>query len=182
MSQSIDYIFYGIQAQKDWSDWFIPIMSAVPAFIALWFTYRQNSLTKKHNRLMVKPHLDDLTHEDIHGFQYKYSIVNNGVGPAIIADVKVTIDGAVIDSKKDLPDIVRVLFPDIADEQFGHHSIAVGSYLSPGKDISVLTINCASKAILLEVKNGIRDRARLVINYESVYGDKLVFRSHPSEN
>jgi hypothetical protein len=181
MSQSIDYIIYGVQAQKDWSDWLVPILSAVPAFIALWFTFRQNSLSKKHNKLMVKPHLDDLTHEDIHSFQYKYSIVNNGIGPAIIVDIKVTVDGALIDSKKDLPDIVKILFPNMTDEQFGHHSIAVGSYLSPGKNISMLTINCASKAILMEVKYGIRNRARLVIVYESVYGDKQIFQSHEPE-
>lgn len=178
MSQSIDYVIYGIQAQKDWSDWLVPIISAVPAFIALWFTFKQNGLSKKHNRLMVKPHLDDLVHEDIHKFQYRYSILNNGIGPAVIVDIKISIDGVLIDSEIDLPGILKIVFPDMVDEQFGHESIAVGSYLSPGKKISMLTINCASKEILLEVKEELYSRARLVVVYQSVYGDKQVFQSH----
>ncbi|HEF4758623.1 TPA: hypothetical protein SAN82_001027 [Pseudomonas putida] len=180
MSQSVDYIIYGVQAQKDWTDWLAVAMSAIPAFVALWFTFRQNSLTKKHNKLMVKPHLDDLVREDVHSLQYEYSITNNGIGPAIVVDIKIFVDGLLVDSEKTLPEIIMMLFPEIKDDQFGHHSIAVGSYLTPEKDISIVIINCASKEILLRVKETVGSRAKLIITYESIYGDRQVFQSHPS--
>jgi hypothetical protein len=181
VSQSVDYIIYGVQAQKDWTDWLAVAMSAIPAFIALWFTFRQNNLTKKHNKLMVKPHLDDLVHEDVHTFQYEYSITNNGIGPAIIVGIQIFVDGSLIGSEKTLPEIIKMLLPEIKDEQFGHHSISVGSYLTPEKHISVVIINCASKEVLLGVKEVIGSRAKLIITYESIYGDRQVFQSHSSE-
>ncbi|WP_346829447.1 hypothetical protein ABDX87_20050 [Pseudomonas abietaniphila] len=179
MSQTIEYVIYGVQAEKDWKDWVTLALTAMPAFIALWFTWSQNNATKKHNRLSVTPHLDSMTHTTLleNSYIYKYSITNNGVGPAILVEAKITIDGVEIDTDETLPDAVRKLLAGIRDDQFSHQSVAIGSFISPGTTIEIVSITCASKEILEQVKNKARLRAHIFLRYKSIYGEEKTFDS-----
>lgn len=179
MSTAVEYVIYGVQAEKDLTDWLGLALTSIPAFIALWFTWSQNNATRTHNKLSVTPHLDSMTHTTMldDAFTYKYSITNNGVGPAILKEATFTVDGVEIDTDETIPDVVRALLPGIKDDQFSHQSVAIGSFISAGTTIDIVTIPCGSKNVLEEVKMKAKNRANILLHYESIYGEKKTFNS-----
>ena len=70
---------------------FFGITSISIALAAAIITIWQGFLTRKHNRLSVKPILRIDT-QFLLGKQCKILLVNNGIGPAIIKSVKYFID------------------------------------------------------------------------------------------
>jgi hypothetical protein len=179
MSHTIEYVIYGIQSEKDWTDWVNIIISPVLAIIALSFTWRQNTLSKRHNRLMVTPHLDGMTlmiNSETH-HTYQYFIINNGVGPAILNSSCLTIDDVEIGPEDPIPTAVRKICPNIADVAFEHESAPVGAYIPAGTTVELVKIHCATKAAADEVKEKMENRARLTLTYKSIYDELHHFDS-----
>src|SRR5688572_25280527 len=84
----------------------VTAMSAVfIALLALTVTIWQAALTRRHNRLSVRPHLriDWLVSDE--GTDEKVSVVlsNNGLGPAIIKRFQWKIDGKPLARSKEVP-------------------------------------------------------------------------------
>lgn len=70
----------------------IAISAAIIALCAMAATFWQAYLMRKHNRLSVRPHVDDV----VSMFPDKpvaLTIVNNGLGPAIVNGLHINLDG-----------------------------------------------------------------------------------------
>jgi hypothetical protein len=78
-------------------------MAMLVALVTGIFTAYQAFLTRKHNRLSVKPHVTTWISEDIVEGYYvlRCEAINNGIGPAIIRDYSVFYEGQKIGSSND---------------------------------------------------------------------------------
>lgn len=67
----------------------LSVSSLVIASIALKESARNGGAQREHNRLSVRPILHVTTRWDASSGAVSYSIENNGVGPAIVTDIKI---------------------------------------------------------------------------------------------
>ncbi|MCE5319170.1 MAG: hypothetical protein LLG04_17635 [Parachlamydia sp.] len=72
------------------------IATVIIAITALGVSIWQGIETRKHNRLSVRPHLVFLTDFSPQDSELGIYIKNNGVGPAYIKDVEISVNGKVI--------------------------------------------------------------------------------------
>ncbi len=81
------------------------------AVVAIAFTGYQAILTRQHNRLSVKPHLntwmDGNTDHKYH--RLSCELINNGLGPAIIKDFKVYFDNKLIGSNQNIAELEKAM-------------------------------------------------------------------------
>jgi hypothetical protein len=156
----------------------ISFIAAAIAFAAMAFTGWQAWISRKHNKLSVTPHLT-IWESELNNGSYSYELRNNGIGPAIITSLQFFVDGELVSGKKLEPHrkIVQLLLPNI-------HCNFTGSYFPPGYmmpagnsinliSISILGIHGLTKSEL----EASAERVCVVINYESIYGDKFDFDS-----
>lgn len=78
------------------------------AWRAVSISREQNRLTKRHNRLSVKPHLDFEVSFGARKFPFGVTIRNNGLGPAIVTGWKISIDGKEVECRNP-PDWKRLM-------------------------------------------------------------------------
>lgn len=81
------------------------IIAAMAMLVALFtgtFIAYQAFLTRKHNRLSVKPHVTTwIDEDDAEGYYIlRCDVMNNGLGPAIVRDYSVFYDGQKIGSSQ----------------------------------------------------------------------------------
>nr|WP_093053483.1 hypothetical protein [Pseudomonas sp. NFPP33] len=153
------------------------IASTFIAALALGFTGWQMWLQREHNRKMSMPHLSGWNHY-AHGPElYAYTLENVGLGPAIIKAIRLEVDGNVIEGEgADLiQNATRILFDDMPSQQ-AWEMFTVGEVTPAGKKYEILSIT-PSRHTAEEVAELLRSRARLLIDYESILGDKFVFDS-----
>lgn len=153
------------------------IASTVIAALALGFTGWQMWLQREHNRKMSMPHLSGWNHHDHDPELYTYTLENVGLGPAIIKAIRLEVDGNVIEGEG--PDLIenatRILFDGMPSQQ-GWEMFTVGEVTPVGKKYEILCI-MPSHHTAEDARELLKSRARLLINYESILGDKFVFDS-----
>ncbi|PMN17011.1 hypothetical protein BCT39_16730 [Vibrio lentus] len=134
---------------------------------------------RKHNRISFRPHLTSWSHQEQRQGAYTLDIINNGLGPAIVKEFTVSVDGEVIDAKGIEP-IERALKKIFANELYTAHYEYMGvGYVMGEKDrCRVVDLKFEGEQIPtgLEVEKAI-ERARLEIIYESFYGEKFYLDS-----
>src|SRR5687767_14553435 len=82
---------------------------AICAFIA---TFWQAYLSRKHNRLSVKPQLEISSGFNFNDQEYYINILNNGLGTALITKIQLVIDGEEIDTQ------ISEAFDEVVSELF----------------------------------------------------------------
>lgn len=152
-------------------------VSTTIAALAMLATLGQWHIQRKHNRLMARPKLDGQTLINWDLGQVCFSVTNNGAGPAIIKEISISIDGEKMQSDDPLIEAVKTLFPTILENAYGHHSVAVGSYIRPSQTISILTITSASQEAREEIVLRVKERAVLLAKYESIYEESFDYDS-----
>ena len=163
--------------------------SAVIAVCALGFTVWQAAITRRHNKLSVTPHLTTWTQSEQATGRYSVEILNNGIGPALIKSFSVQVDGQPIggEGSEPIEKALKVLFP-----QYSFHSsqvyMARGYMMSPKEARSLVTVQFFGERFpgQEEVDHAMK-RTRLLIEYESIYGEKRLLdtdalRSNPALN
>jgi len=157
---------------------------AIVAICALFITTWQTTVTRRHNRLSVKPHLVTWVndHKDDEWFTITVELMNNGLGPALINSFKVFYEGKEIGTNENRQ-ALDVKIKSIFEEQKGvlklHFAIL-------GKDFSFPS---AQRKALLSISTPIHmgfdkipyqefvDKFDLEIEYRSMYGNKFTFCS-----
>lgn len=125
---------------------------------------------------MVKPHLDGLVEIDLATGTYRYQITNNGIGPAIIIDTDVYLDGSLIKSENPLDHAIAAISKNLLRAYPNIRTIASGSYISAAETIVVFEVQSDDPKLL---ERELRKRVRLVGRYESIYGERFFFDSNP---
>ena len=159
-----------------WS-WLSNNASNVIAICAFGATFWQAHLTRKHNKFSVKPYLTTWnTTED--GYNV-VKIINNGIGPAHIKSFSIFVDGQRV-AGENLEPHIKCLNIIFSGYEFSWYGSYLGvDYMMPSNEQKALV---AFKFTGQKIPNPIEldhilKRARLVINYESIYEEKFKFDS-----
>ncbi|WP_324779579.1 hypothetical protein [Thiobacillus sedimenti] len=155
------------------------ISSVVIALCALVFSFWQGAQTKKHNRLSVRPHLTTWTHSNSDKGFYAVELVNNGIGPAIIEDFVLKIDGKQISGNGTEPieKALKILFPNFS--YHSNHSYLAKNYsIVPKERCIVVSVQFLGPQFPApEVVEHALNRGDLEISYKSFYEENFHFSS-----
>ncbi|MDU9393397.1 hypothetical protein [Pseudomonas sp. zfem002] len=130
----------------------------------------------KHNRLMVTPHISSTTHINKDDGTISLHLENNGIGPALIKDFSIEVDGEKISSGDKVEEALILLLKGLPIDKWGHESIARNSFLPAGKKIELVTI-ISNKITAEEITKKIDSRANVRIDYTSIYGEPYTYES-----
>jgi hypothetical protein len=150
--------------------------SVVVAVCALGLTVWQAVISRRHNRLSVTPHLTTWTQSDEATGRYSVEVLNNGIGPALIRIFCVYVDGQGIggEGPEPIEKALKILFPTYAYRS-SQAFMAPGYMMSPKESRSLVAVQFLGPPLPKqeEVDHATR-RTRLLIEYESIYGDEHV--------
>lgn len=145
----------------------LAIMAVLISVLTLVVYIYQSNLMKQQQKMSVWPYL---SFGPSWGEDYlKLSLINKGIGPAIIKDFQFTMNGSELSGVQE----IMTSLPDSLQTAFTYSSVWKGQVIMAGETISLLTIN-DPKTIqhLLELFK--TQDFLLEICYSSVYGDTWV--------
>jgi hypothetical protein len=151
--------------------------STIIAFCALGLTIYQACVVRRHNRLSVRPLLTTFT-EQVSGADARitYSLMNNGLGPALIDSFEVNLDGAVVNlqaTEQINEKLTRLLEQRPRDFSVGH--LNPGSTLRKDEIRQMFDVrfSAMSPAQFEGLANRL-NRIRLIVKYHSLYDKPYV--------
>jgi hypothetical protein len=166
------------------SDVIIGISSTVIAVCALGYTIWQGKQMQRHNKLSFRPHLTSWSHQNHEQGAYALDVMNNGLGPAVIDDFMVKVDGKIMsgEGREPIEKAVKVLFPNA---QYNlHQDYMAKDYSMAAKEkCAILAIQFADGTLLTkEFIEHAFNRADLIIKYKSFYGEEFTYSSEEKSN
>lgn len=159
-------------------DW-TAVGSIVLGGCALVTTIYQAHLSRKHNRLSVRPHLTRHTdiQKDTIGATYRFTLSNCGIGPALISELYFLVDGERFPSSRNSSDEVAAVVEAVIGRKYAYELLEHGlpgeaSALSPGQTfvIAVIRFPIANGLIREAIESEI-DRIDMSITYKSMYDE-----------
>ncbi len=154
-------------------EWVVPVSSAVIAIAALFVAVRQGVVTRRHNRISVTPHLVIIQKVTPQSPQVDTRLKNYGVGPAVISEVTVLVDGEKLDNieEAEWPKILSRVGLKYRYAEVSLPNLTVGSFVPIGHDESLLMIDLGDEEQeTFDLINHLK-RIDIRIRYKSVYGD-----------
>lgn len=158
--------------------------ATIIALCALFFTAYQVYATRRHNKLTFRPHLTTFEHRnklENKAIQFIITLMNNGLGPALIKKYELFQDSKLLDIKhsKDVePILKKVLGRNYINQSFTKLG---NNYSMPAKEkVNIFEISFSIKDEDEDEINEIEaklSRFDLVIEYESIYGEKMSYSS-----
>ena len=165
-------------------DWQVitAISSTVIALCALGFSVWQAAQARKHNRLSFRPHLTTWTHRNPEKGFYAVELINNGLGPAVIEEFLLKVDGKRIsgDGAESIEKALKIVFPNLSYQS--HQSyVAKGYSMVPKERCTVVAVQfLAPQLPSPEFVEHAFDRSDLKISYKSFY-EELFYLSTQEE-
>lgn len=155
------------------------------ALCALLFTGYSTYATRRHDRLSVKPHLTTFVHRSQkpgEGF-LAISLLNNGLGPALIDSYEILIDGSPLKIKNS-NEAEKPLREVLGSLNFNHSVTVLGKqYSMPAnerKDILILQFEAKTNTDFESVEEKL-NRFDLVVKYRSMYGKSFEYDSREND-
>ena len=148
---------------------------------ALLFTAYQTHLSRKHNRLSVKPHITTFTNRLLNntGGVLTVSVLNNGLGPAFVTGFTVYLDNNPIDTKQP-SEVEQRLSEVLGGPQFNFTTTYFGTdyAMRANEDKVLLHVHfpALANADIEEVEKKLK-RFDLVLSYKSAYGETFTYDS-----
>ena len=143
------------------------VISAAALFVAAWTLFVQ----RKHNRLSVKPALDDWTHED--SSEFYFQLFNKGLGTAKLTSFEILLNDKAITSD----DLSKLLLDKLGADYNVHVSyFEPNSHFAKDEERFILKVTSKHKDVSTKLPPLI-DGLQLKINYESLYGDTESYES-----
>lgn len=160
-----------------WS-WLSTNATNVIALSALAATFWQASISRKHNKLSVKPYLTTWNTTTPDGYAV-VKIINNGVGPAHIKSFSIYVDGQKMTGEALEPHgkCLNIIFADYPFSWYGAY-LGVDYMMSSNEQKDLIAIKFTGEKLPsdLEIEHRSK-RARIVIDYESIYEEKFIYDS-----
>ncbi|PTU65137.1 hypothetical protein DB032_09450 [Chromobacterium sp. Panama] len=154
----------------------------VVAILAMIATGWQAWLTRRHNKLSVRPALagwEELEEEEL---CYAFSLSNNGIGPAFIKSFLIFVDGKQVEGTGStlVQKVSQLLFQGMSP-RLGPWSVLVpGYYMRADEKMPIVTVTFRTEhsSVFHEVLRSARQRVRIIIKYESMYGESFTYDSN----
>ncbi|MFI7470637.1 hypothetical protein [Nonomuraea sp. NPDC049646] len=144
----------------------IALAAAVIALAALFVAIFEVRATRRHNRLSVRPVLQcRVTLRE--GEPSGLSITNAGLGPAVIVETRVWLDGVLMGpwNRECTIEVIKRL-----KKQPTTSTLVEGSTLSPGTQKLLLGLSSYMPSENPDFKTLLETRLDLEVRYESLYG------------
>lgn len=162
----------------------IGISSAVIALCAIILTIWQIKQAQKHNRLSFKPHLTSWAHQDSEKGSYAFELINKGLGPALIENFTVKIDGKIISGEGTEPieKGLKILFPNSQYRTY-QAFMAKGYSMAAKEKLKIVAVEFSDQTSLTpEAIEHAFNRADLVIKYKSFYKEEYTYSSEDEKS
>ncbi len=141
------------------------IIAIASIFISVW----QGLETRKHNRLSVRPNLE--IHFTASNEGFGYSLINTGLGPAMITKRNIIIEGIKGQDLRinEIPELL-----DINDLTFSYGPTDQGASILAGekRDLILFKLN-SEETRFRNLLNEVPEKLIFRIEYRSMYGEKL---------
>jgi len=151
------------------------ISSSVIALCALTFSIWQGHQARKHNRLSFRPHLTTWAHSNVEKGFYAVDLINNGLGPALIEEFVVKVDGKVVRGEgiESLEKALKIVFPN--HNYQSHHAYVAKGYAMGAKDkCTILAIQFTGQPLpSREFVEHAFNRGDLEVAYKSFYEEQF---------
>ena len=156
---------------------YIAICATIISLIALGFGIYQSHLTRKHNKLSVRPILA-ISKLSQYDKGLNYTLLNNGLGPAIIKKFGVLIDEKVVDEGDNI--IFSALEKlGVPSDDVGYFTLENGEAYNVGEQLILLGfVDKDSKPDKYSNLNKVMPRFKFYIEYECIYGESFKLRSN----
>lgn len=152
---------------------YIALSSVVIALSAMSVAIWQSVLARRHNILSVQPRFQIHTNK-IHGL--KQTLQNNGLGPALIKNVKISCGDKVYENPEH--NVYEEIFKDLGfdpanhDFSYEYHIPHAGRSHAKGHDCRLLDIKPITAECSAEVLNKIHETIKYEITYTSLYEER----------
>jgi len=160
---------------SDLSGTITAIGTVVIAVAALIVSIWENVAARKHNRLSVRP----LLRVDCLGERQgplSVTLVNSGVGPAIVESFTAKLNGETIPSSELHPVDCALKRLGVAPEDYIYFTPWPGEAVSAGEKLTLLTFpKTAEDRVAADRMKDLLPKICLRIVYKSIYDEKLVF-------
>lgn len=158
-------------------DWSVitGISSVVIALSALGFSIFQGKQAQKHSKLSVRPHLTTRTHSDAEKGFYVVELINNGIGPAIIEEFTVKVDGKLVsgDGAEMIEKALKIVLPNLSYRSQQSY-LGMGYVMAPKEKSTVFAVQFTGQPLpSKEFVEHAMNRGDLEISYKSFYNEKL---------
>jgi hypothetical protein len=153
------------------------IATTIIALCALALSIWQGVQTRRHNRLSFRPHLTTWTNTDAEKGFYTIELTNNGIGPALIEEFLVKVDGKVISGQGTEPieKGLKIIFPNLEYTSLRGY-VAKGYSMAAKGKVTIAAIQFLKQPFpSLEFMERASNRVSLDIPYKSFYGEQFHF-------
>ena len=141
-------------------------MSACTLLVLIY----QTNLMRQQQAMSVYPHLQ-LINNGTGSSDFKYSLSNTGVGPALIKSVKINYQGKVYENMDLAIHLKRTISGDSID--FSHSNIIPGQLIPPNNTIHIAELNSGGSDSARKLYGFIHDKdLEFEIVYASIYGNR----------
>lgn len=160
----------------------VSVLTLIVATWALFYTAIQVSSQRKYNRLMVHPHLDDMSIVDDEGYKFYLEITNNGVGPAVFYHMELYYKDELVTADDPIEEVMNRIVLDRPGtiNEWGHESSGLGSYLKDSATTEIIRVGfkqSEDRDTATNFKKYLQENTRLKIWYRSIYGDEYLYDS-----
>ncbi len=159
-------------------DWqiIIGISSVVIAICAIVVSIWHGVQTRKHNKLSCKPHLTTWVHRGVDKSYYSVDLINNGLGPALIENFTVKVDGEVIPGEREEPieKALELLFPGLNYHKLYKAFLAKGYSMAAKDKRTIVAIQFSSPLPDPEFVENALNRGDIEVAYKSFYEEPFL--------
>ena len=151
----------------------IAVLAGLIALLAMGATFWQAAISRNHNRLSVRPHLDFITTR-FFGKSVSVTLTNNGLGPAIVRSAYITLDKD--EYRLPDPNIPEPIYNEILATglilQF--NLLGPNTPISSGGSVCLVTVNGdLNNASIFNSAIAVVKRISFRFEYESMYEEKF---------
>jgi hypothetical protein len=153
-------------------------MTIIIAVTAVIVAMKQAQDAREHNKLSVTPHLDFF--QNLGGQKLGIEIKNNGVGPAIIKDIRIFTPHGEFDGTSHAGQMGALKQLGLVLSDVGYSGLQEGDFLAAGDSLWLFYRSGQQKLPQPEIYYVERFKKISVrISYESVYGDSYIMEQGP---
>lgn len=159
---------------KKWSsDRWLSFVAIIASLGTLFTIIYQTELIRKQQYASVLPYLEMWnSNPGRQGESYKYILMNNGIGPAFIKEVKVHYQDSIYDGDP-FHFTYYVIQPKDSVKNFSYSNIKKGRLIPAGETIELIgVLNDTINAPILKKWFSQTNSLEVEIIYESVYGER----------
>ncbi len=156
--------------KKFWnSEKILSISAMLVSLCTLIVFIYQTNLIRKEQYLSVFPYLS-LGHSGINTDTYSYVLKNDGIGPALITHISIQVGDSTF--QEDLPSYLGRTKIKADSIDFYYSNISPGRLVPEKEEIEIISSRGGYKVSNKIYDKIVRDSVILIIEYESIYGEK----------